>query len=95
MVYVSKLTTKSQITVPKDVRAVLGVGPGERVKFDIGEDGRVALVAANDEEERERRKAEFLRRLAKVSAEFRKNDPLPGMDGLTYQRMMRGDGPEV
>lgn len=91
----SKLTSKSQITVPKDVREILGVGPGERVKFDIAENGHVSLVAADKEEDRARRKAEFLRKAAEISARFKEHDPLPGMDGLTFQRMMRGDGPEV
>jgi AbrB family looped-hinge helix DNA binding protein len=91
MSYLSKLTTKSQITVPKDVRTALGVGPGQQVKFDIGEDGRVSLVAADSAEEQERRKQDFLSRVAEVRKRFRLQDQFAGMDGLEYQRWIRPD----
>lgn len=91
----SKLTAKSQVTIPKDVREVLGVGPGARIRFEIGAGGRVELKAADGADERALRKAEYLKRLSVVSRDFRAHDPLPGMDGVTYQRMMRGDGSEI
>ncbi|GGF16171.1 hypothetical protein GCM10011611_22430 [Aliidongia dinghuensis] len=39
----SKLTSKAQTTVPQEVRAVLGIGPGDLLGYRI-EDGRVSLV---------------------------------------------------
>ena len=57
MSYFSRLTIKSQVTIPRDVRAALGVGPGERVAFDLRPDGRVELhkaVQPTLEEERTR-----------------------------------------
>jgi hypothetical protein len=36
-----------------------------------------------------------LKRLNEVRAEFKLQDPFAGMDGLEYQRWIRGDGPEV
>lgn len=39
------LTSKGQITVPKDVRETLGVHPGDRLAFRIGEDGTVTVEA--------------------------------------------------
>ena len=38
------LTVKSQVTVPKEIRAFLGIGPGERIKFEPMADGRVAIT---------------------------------------------------
>ena len=38
------LTAKSQVTVPKVIRIFLGVGPGERIKFESMADGRVAIT---------------------------------------------------
>lgn len=35
----AKLTTKSQLTLPKTVRAALGVGPGDSVVFHLDADG--------------------------------------------------------
>ena len=40
----STLTSKGQITLPKEVRAHLGVAEGDRIDFVIGMDGSVHLV---------------------------------------------------
>ncbi|HEX3673678.1 MAG TPA: type II toxin-antitoxin system PrlF family antitoxin [Rhizomicrobium sp.] len=41
----SKLTTKSQTTVPKEVRAALGAKPGDMLVYRIAK-GRVTLARA-------------------------------------------------
>ena len=41
----SKLTSKGQITVPKDIRDALGVQPGDRIAFTIKRDGTVTVAA--------------------------------------------------
>lgn len=38
----SALTSKSQVTLPKRVRELLGVGPGDQVRFEI--DGEVVRI---------------------------------------------------
>ena len=43
----STMTTKGQITVPKAVRDRLRLEPGDKVYFDIKEDGSVRVVARN------------------------------------------------
>ncbi len=40
------LTSKGQLTLPKDVRIELGVGPGDRVDFVRMEDGNFAVIPA-------------------------------------------------
>lgn len=40
------VTSKGQLTLPKDVRAALGVGPGDRVDFVRMEDGNFAVLPA-------------------------------------------------
>ena len=42
----AKMTSKGQITVPKDVRLKLGLRPGDRVRFIVEDDGRVRLLPA-------------------------------------------------
>jgi antitoxin PrlF len=42
----AKMTSKGQITVPKDVRLRLGLKPGDRVRFIVEGDGRVRLLPA-------------------------------------------------
>jgi antitoxin PrlF len=41
----SRITSKGQVTIPKAIREVLGVGPGDRVAFRCGDDGRVLVEA--------------------------------------------------
>ena len=42
----AKMTTKGQITVPKDIRLKLNLKPGDRVRFVLEADGRVRLWPA-------------------------------------------------
>lgn len=39
----AKITSKNQITLPRAVRDRLGVAPGGRVRFEIGEDGAIRV----------------------------------------------------
>ena len=93
MTHLSKLTTKSQITIPKDVRAVLGVGPGALVSFAVGEDGKVTLEKAEPDQALEQRKLDFIQRVREARQWFKDHDTKPGLDGLAYQRWIRGEGP--
>jgi AbrB family looped-hinge helix DNA binding protein len=43
----STLTSKGQITIPKAVREALGLEVGDKVYFDVREDGSVRLVPRN------------------------------------------------
>ena len=38
------VTSKGQVTIPKQVRELLGIGPWSVIDFERGEDGRVVLV---------------------------------------------------
>ena len=42
---VSKLTSKSQTTIPQSVRRALRIGPGDEIKYEIV-DGQVILTKA-------------------------------------------------
>ena len=42
----AKVTSKGQITLPKEVREALGVSPGDRVEFVAEEKGAYKVVAA-------------------------------------------------
>ncbi len=42
----TRITSKGQVTIPKKVREVMGVGPGSAVDFELDADGRVVLVKA-------------------------------------------------
>jgi antitoxin PrlF len=38
------VTSKGQVTIPKRVRDLLGIGPGSEVDFQRAPDGRIVLV---------------------------------------------------
>lgn len=38
------VTSKGQVTIPKRVRDLLGIGPGSMIDFEHAPDGRVVLV---------------------------------------------------
>jgi AbrB family looped-hinge helix DNA binding protein len=40
----SSVTAKGQVTIPKRVRDLLGIGPGSEIDFERAPDGRVVLV---------------------------------------------------
>ncbi len=40
------MTSKGQVTVPKNVRELLGVGPGSSVDFELRPNGEVVVRAA-------------------------------------------------
>jgi AbrB family looped-hinge helix DNA binding protein len=44
----STLTTKGQITIPKAVRERLNLEVGDKVYFDVRDDGSVIMVARNE-----------------------------------------------
>lgn len=43
-----RLTSKSQVTIPRDVREKIGVGPGDLVRFEQGADGRVTISKGDE-----------------------------------------------
>ena len=43
----SKVTSKGQITIPKMVREQLNLEAGDRVYFDVRDDGSVLMIARN------------------------------------------------
>lgn len=39
MTAIAKITAKGQTTIPQNIRAALGVGPGDLIAWEIAEDG--------------------------------------------------------
>jgi AbrB family looped-hinge helix DNA binding protein len=89
MKHESNLTSKGQVTVPKDIREALGLTPGRPVRFEMDEDGNARILKADPAEELARRKADFRQRLKEAQAIFKANDRFPGMDTDEFMAMIR------
>lgn len=74
------LTVKSQVTIPKEIRAFLGIGPGERIKFEPMADGRVAIAPV---EQRKKKPADPFERM--------KGSGKPGVSTDKVMRATRGN----
>lgn len=90
MKHENNLTSKGQVTIPKDIRDALGLVAGKPVRFEMDADGNARIVKADARIGRD----EWLGRVAEVRQKFKLQDPFGGMDGLEYQRWIR-ESPEV
>ena len=52
-----RVTTKGQVTIPKDIRDRLGIKPGSEVEFVPRANGKVELLRTGGVEDRQRLKA--------------------------------------
>ena len=86
----SRLTSKCQVTIPKDVRDALGLKASDVVEFQLDQEGTARIVKADPAVGKE----DWLDRVAEVRRKFKLQDPFGGMDGLEYQRWIR-ESPEV
>lgn len=80
-----RVTTKGQVTIPKEIRDHLGIGPGSQVEFVATDEG-AHLVAVNEnlsEEEASRRFSEVLDGMAGTL-------DLGGMTTDEYMDWLRG-----
>jgi AbrB family looped-hinge helix DNA binding protein len=81
-----RLTSKSQVTIPKDARAALGVKAGDKLRFE-SEPGVVHIFRAETASADD--SAEFQKRLKKAQALFKKHDTMPGVSVDNYMAMIR------
>lgn len=44
----TKLSTKGQVTIPKHIRDAIGLRPGQRVEFRVGENGTIIIQQVKD-----------------------------------------------
>ncbi|QIA21386.1 AbrB/MazE/SpoVT family DNA-binding domain-containing protein [Mesorhizobium sp. AA22] len=80
-----RVTTKGQVTIPKEIRDRLGIGPGSEVEFLPTDDGvRVVAVNENISEEEASRKFSLL--LDQMAGTL----DLGGMTTDEYMEWLRG-----
>ena len=85
-----RVTTKGQVTIPKEVRDKLGIQPGSDVGF--AEEGGQVVLVNNDEKTEESRGERMARLLLEFGDRMRregKMEPL-GMSVDEYMDLIRG-----
>jgi AbrB family looped-hinge helix DNA binding protein len=84
-----RLTSKAQVTIPKDVRLELGLKPGDLLRFERSPDGRVT-IAKGDEPVAETREQKIARIRAALDS-VKGSIDLGGLTTDEYMREIRGD----
>jgi len=80
-----RVTTKGQVTIPKEIRERLGIGPGSEVNFVPSADG-VRLVAVNENVSKEESARRFRETLDRMAGTL----DLGGMTADEYFQWIRG-----
>jgi AbrB family looped-hinge helix DNA binding protein len=88
-----RVTSKGQVTIPKDVRDALGIAPGTDVGFQE-EDGKIILINKDGQTE-ERRGERLVRLLVEFGDRMRREGKLSGLTTDEIMEMTRGYSEDV
>lgn len=92
----SNMTSKCQVTIPKEIRDALGLKPHDVVAFALDKEGNAVITPADEESQRERRKARIMKGVEKARRAFKADNVLPdGMTNQEWYELMRGPPAEV
>ena len=90
------MTSKCQVTIPKEIRDALGLKGGDVVSFTLDDDGNARIVPADADEQLFRRKAQIHQGIMEARRLFAADNCLPdGMTSDEWYQMMRGPAAEV
>ena|SRR5215204_1063021 len=88
-----RVTSKGQVTIPKDVRDALGIAPGTDVGFQE-EDGKIVLIN-KDEQAEESRGARMVRLMVEFGDRMRREGRLNNLTTDEIMEMTRGYSEDV
>ncbi len=88
-----RVTSKGQVTIPKEVRDALGIAPGTDVGFQE-EDGKIVLVN-RDEQAEESRGARMVRLMVEFGDRMRREGRLNNLTTDEIMEMTRGYSEDV
>jgi AbrB family looped-hinge helix DNA binding protein len=92
----SNMTSKCQVTIPKEIRDALGLKGGDVVSFTLDDDGNARISPADQNEQLARHKERIVQGLAEARMAFKANNTLPkGMTSDEWCQMMRGPSAEA
>lgn len=83
-----RVTSKGQVTIPKEVRDKLGIEPGDEVGFR--EEGEAFILERTPEETGESKGERMVRLLAELGARLKRNPDFADMTVDEYMELIRG-----
>ena len=87
----SSLTTKCQVTIPKEIRDALGLSAGDAVEFELDGTGRATISPVSREAELAAHKQRFDSAVVEARIAFRPQ----GMSNKEFYDLMRGPPAEL
>jgi AbrB family looped-hinge helix DNA binding protein len=83
-----RVTSKGQVTIPKEVRDKLGIEPGDEVAFR--EEGEAIILEKTEARAGESRGERMVRLLSEIGKRLRLNPEFANMSTDEYMELMRG-----
>lgn len=83
-----RVTSKGQVTIPKEVREKLGIEPGDEVGFR--EEGEAFILEKAQAETDESKGERMVRKLAELGRRLRRNPDFEDMTVDEYMELIRG-----
>ena len=91
----SSLTTKCQVTIPKEIRDALGLSAGDGVEFELDGTGRATIAPVSREAERAAHSERIRQGIAKARRIFKEQGIDLGMSPVEYVDWIRGPAAEL
>jgi AbrB family looped-hinge helix DNA binding protein len=89
-----RLTSKGQMTVPKNVRDDMGIGPGSNVAFEKNDRGEFVLINL-DARKKDCPGEQLVRHLQEIGAQARREGWQSGLTADEIMEMTRGPFDDV
>lgn len=90
----SSMTSKCQVTIPKQIRDALGLKAGDRVGFELTPEGDARIVPPSREDRAAEQRARIVSGVAEARRLFRHQDPLKGISNADWFEAVRGPAAE-
>ena len=94
-IFRSNMTSKCQVTIPKEIRDALGLKAGDRIGFELTPEGEARIVPADSAETAAARQARVMEGVREARRIFKAQGVDLGLEPSDYVDWVRGSAAEV